>query len=184
MNSVKVRTIHRRLGISIAFFLFVQAIVGMLMSIGRLASLDTSSLYNVLYSIHAGWNPIGSIYRVVLGLATAMQGVLGIMIFRSRFRFKKNKDTSFPPSDQPYALKKEIPMRTLSFAADIRPLFRDSDIKAMKPNGIDLYSYEDVKKRAQDIYARLSAKEMPCDELWSDSQVQKLKEWIRDGMEP
>ncbi len=75
-------------------------------------------------------------------------------------------------------------MYTPSFAADIRPLFRDSDIKAMKPNGIDLSSYEDVKKRAQDIYARLSAKEMPCDEPWKDSQVQKLKEWINSGMKP
>lgn len=75
-------------------------------------------------------------------------------------------------------------MRTPSFAADIRPLFRDSDIKAMKPNGIDLSSYEDVKKRAQDIYARLSAKEMPCDKAWSDSHVEKLKEWIKSGMGP
>ncbi len=75
-------------------------------------------------------------------------------------------------------------MRTPSFAADIRPLFRDSDIKAMKPNGIDLSSYEDVKNRAQDIYVRLSAKEMPCDESWSDSHVQKLKEWIKSGMAP
>ena len=71
-----------------------------------------------------------------------------------------------------------------SFAADIRPLFRDSDIKAMKPNGIDLSSYEDVKNRAQDIYVRLSAKEMPCDKPWSDSHVQKLKEWMESGMEP
>jgi len=183
MNSVKVRTIHRRLGISIALFLFVQAIAGMLMSIGRLASIDTSPLYSLLYSIHADWDPWGSIYRVVLGLATGLQGILGIMIFRSRIRFKK-KDTSFPSPDQPYAKRKEASPHTPSFAADIRPLFRDKDIKAMKPNGIDLSSYEDVKNRAQDIYARLSAKEMPCDGPWSDSQVQKLKEWIMSGMEP
>jgi hypothetical protein len=75
-------------------------------------------------------------------------------------------------------------MGTLSFAADIRPLFRDKDIAAMKPAGLDLSSYEDVKKRAQDIYARLSAKEMPCDQPWSDSHVQKLKEWMQSGMNP
>ena len=154
------------------------------MSIGRLAAIDTSPVFNILYSIHADWDPWGSIYRVVLGLAVALQGVLGIMIFRGRVRSKRKKETSLPSPDEPYALKEEAPGRTPSFAADIRPLFRESDIKAMKPNGIDLSSYEDVKKRAQDIYARLSAKEMPCDEPWKDSQVQKLKEWINSGMNP
>ena len=184
MNSTRVRTIHRRLGISIVFFLSVQAMAGMLMSIGRLASMDASPLYSLLYSIHAGWHPWGSIYRVVLGLATATQGILGIMIFRSRVRLTSKKDTSIPSPDRPSARKAGAPMRTPSFAADIRPLFRDSDIKAMKPNGIDLSSYEEVKKHAQDIYARLSAKEMPCDKPWSDSQVKKLKEWMESGMEP
>jgi hypothetical protein len=184
MNSEKVRTIHRRLGISIAFFLFVQAIAGMLMGVGRLASIEMSPPYNVLYSIHADWDPMGSIYRVVLGLATAMQGVLGIMVFRSRFRFKKKKDASFPSPDQPYALKEEAPQRALSFTADIRPLFRSYDIESMKPAGIDLSSYEDVKKKAQSIYARLSAEDMPCDGPWSDNDVQKFKEWMDAGMKP
>lgn len=187
MNSGKVRTIHRRLGISIACFLLVQAIAGMLMSMGRLAAVEMSKPYNILYSIHADWDPLGSIYRVILGLATAMQGVLGIMIFLNRFRYKTgDKATlSIPTSrDQSYESKKEVPMRALSFVADIRPLFRDRDIAAMKPSGMDLSSYEDVKKHAQDIYARLSAKEMPCDKPWSDSHVQKLKEWMESGMEP
>ena len=184
MNSVKVRTIHRRLGISVAFFLFVQAIVGMSMSIGRLASVDASPQYNVLYSAHAGWNPLGSIYRVVLGLATATQGVLGIMIFLSRFRFKKKRVTSLSLPRPPYALKKEAPMHALSFAADIRPLFRSYDIESMKPFGIDLSSYEDVKKHAPDIYARLSVKEMPCDGPWTDPSLQKFKEWMDSGMGP
>ncbi len=185
MNSVKVRTIHRRLGISIAFFLFVQAIAGMLMSIGRLASIDMPPLYNILYSIHADWDPWGSIYRVVLGFATAMQGVLGIMIFRSRVRFKKKEDTSLPSPDQTYAPKEDAPMRALSFSADIRPLFRSYDIDSMKEyRGIDLSSYEDVKRHAQTIYGRLSAKTMPCDGPWSDDSVQKFKDWMEGGMEP
>ena len=75
-------------------------------------------------------------------------------------------------------------MGTLSFAADIRPLFREKDIGAMKPNGVDLSSYEGVKKRARDIYARLSAKEMPCDGHWSAENIEKIKEWIESGMEP
>jgi len=75
-------------------------------------------------------------------------------------------------------------MGALSFATDVRPLFREKDIKAMKAMGIDLSSYENVKKRAQHIYARLSAKEMPCDGPWSENNVQKLKEWIDSGMNP
>ncbi len=157
------------------------------MAMGRLASLDMSPPYNILFSIHADWDPLGSIYRVILGFATAMQGILGIMIFRSRFRFKTG-DKAIPtiPSspDQSSELKKEVPTGALSFATDIRPLFREKDIRAMRPNGIDLSSYEDVKKRAQDIYARLSAREMPCDGPWSESLVQKLKEWMQSGMEP
>jgi len=189
MNSTKVRTIHRRLGISIAFFLFVQAIVGMFMSTGRLASLDMSPTYNVFFSIHADWDPLGSIYRVILGLATAMQGILGIMIFLNRFRYETGDHdqmiAAIPPSpDQPDELKMGVPVNAFSFATDIRPLFRDKDIKAMKPMGIDLSSYEDVKKRAQDIFVRLSSKGMPCDEPWSDSHVRKLKEWMQNGMAP
>jgi len=73
-------------------------------------------------------------------------------------------------------------MSTLSFTVDIRPLFRESDIKAMKPNGIDLSSYEDVKKRAQNIYGRLSAKEMPCDQPWGAEDLEKFKKWMESGM--
>ena len=41
---------------------------------------------------------------------------------------------------------------TLSFGADIRPLFRDApDIEAMKRYGLDLSSYEQVKEKAQDL---------------------------------
>jgi len=89
-----------------------------------------------------------------------------------------------PSTNQTYAIKKEVPMSTPSFAADIRPLFRSYDIESMKPAGIDLSSYEDVKKKAQSIYARLSAKEMPCDGPWSGQSMQKFKEWMESGMQP
>jgi len=75
-------------------------------------------------------------------------------------------------------------MPALSFAADIRPLFRPSDIEEMKPNGIDLSSYEEVKRRAQDIYGRLAAKEMPCDQPWSAADIDKFKYWMDGGMNP
>jgi hypothetical protein len=45
----------------------------------------------------------------------------------------------------------------VSFAADIRPLFRDSpDIDSMQGYGLDLSSYEEVKARASEIYACLA----------------------------
>jgi hypothetical protein len=73
-------------------------------------------------------------------------------------------------------------MGKLSFKIDIRPLFRSFDIESMEPNGIDLSSYEEVKKRAQDIYTRLSSKEMPCDDPWSDDNLKKFEEWMKNGM--
>ena len=42
----------------------------------------------------------------------------------------------------------------LSFARDIRPLFRDRDIGAMS-SMFDLSSYEDVRANADGIYKRL-----------------------------
>ncbi len=186
MTSTRARALHRRLGIAIAFFLFVQAVVGMLMGIGRLASLDMSPTYNLLFSVHADWDPFGSIYRVVLGLATATQAILGILIFlRLRHKAGEKSIATIPPSpDRPYELRKEASTSVLTFAADIRPLFRDRDIKAMKPMGIDLSSYEDVKEHAQAIYTRLSAGGMPCDGPWNDGHIRKLEAWIQSGMAP
>ena len=44
----------------------------------------------------------------------------------------------------------------ISFAHEIRPLFRDSlDIDSMKEYGLDLSSYEDVRAQADAIYTRL-----------------------------
>jgi len=75
-------------------------------------------------------------------------------------------------------------MPALSFAADIRPLFRSSDIEEMKSNGLDLSSYEDVKRRAQEIYGRLAAKDMPCDQAWDAANIGKFKQWMDGGMNP
>jgi hypothetical protein len=70
------------------------------------------------------------------------------------------------------------------FSADIRPLFRKYDIDSMKPNGIDLSSYEEVKKHGQDIYARLAAQEMPCDGGWTEKDLKKFRDWMDSGMAP
>jgi hypothetical protein len=73
----------------------------------------------------------------------------------------------------------------LSFASDIRPLFRDSpDVEAMKSFGLDLSSYDDVKAQADEIYSRLEDGSMPCDEAWPKEQIARFKRWMDDGMAP
>ena len=71
----------------------------------------------------------------------------------------------------------------LSFAQDIRPLFRDDfDLAPMKDVGLDLSSYADVKAQAANIYARLADGSMPCDDPWPKEQIAKFKQWIDEGM--
>jgi hypothetical protein len=73
----------------------------------------------------------------------------------------------------------------LSFAQDIRPLFRDSpDIDTMKELGMDLSSYADVKTHAEAIHARLEDGSMPCDEAWPKAQIARFKQWMDEGMAP
>ena len=72
----------------------------------------------------------------------------------------------------------------VSFASDIRPLFRDSpDVETMKEYGLDLASYEDVKTRAAKIYATLEDGSMPCDGAWPKEQIDLFKQWMDDGMQ-
>jgi hypothetical protein len=73
----------------------------------------------------------------------------------------------------------------LSFADKIRPLFRDTpDIDSMKDFGLDLSSYEDVKRQADAILCRLDDGSMPCDEPWPAEQVTLFRQWIEEGMAP
>jgi hypothetical protein len=67
-----------------------------------------------------------------------------------------------------------------TFAADIRPLFRDSDVAAMS-SMIDLSSYEDVRDHADRIYERLADGSMPCDGGWPEEQVSTFKAWMDAG---
>jgi hypothetical protein len=77
----------------------------------------------------------------------------------------------------------ESAQMALSFADDIRPLFRDSpDIDSMKEYGLDLSSYGDVRAQAGAIYSRLEDGSMPCDDAWPEEQVELFKRWIDEGM--
>ncbi len=73
----------------------------------------------------------------------------------------------------------------LSFAKDIRPLFRDDlDVEAMKSFGLDLSSYDEVKAAAAAIFERLDDGSMPCDGAWPKEQIARFKQWMDDGMAP
>jgi hypothetical protein len=79
----------------------------------------------------------------------------------------------------------EVLKMAVSFATDIRPLFRKKpDVETMKQFGIDLSSYDDVKARADGIYARLEDGSMPCDGSWPEEQVSLFKRWMDEGMAP
>lgn len=85
-------------------------------------------------------------------------------------------------------------MNTRSFQRDIRPLFRDTDIRAMKsplvPGHFDLSSYEDVKANASSIKVALNASEtgqathMPCNGWWPPGPLLVFKQWVDQGMAP
>jgi hypothetical protein len=71
----------------------------------------------------------------------------------------------------------------LSFATDIRPLFRDGDIKCMKPAGVDLSNaaWMCVPANAQKVYGAVSSGKMPPDAPWAADRVSLFKEWMDAG---
>ena len=71
----------------------------------------------------------------------------------------------------------------VSFAADIRPLFREKDVRSMARH-FDLTSFEDVSMVADRIMGRLRAGSMPCDGEWPSEQVDLFERWIQTGKKP
>jgi hypothetical protein len=71
----------------------------------------------------------------------------------------------------------------VTFAQNIRPLFRDGDIKSMS-FAFDLSSYDDVRANAEPIYEQLAAGNMPCDQPWPADDVARFRTWIDNGSPP
>ncbi len=71
----------------------------------------------------------------------------------------------------------------VSFAAAIRPLFREKDVRSMARH-FDLTSFEDVSTVADRILGRLRAGSMPCDGEWPSEQVDLFDRWIQTGKKP
>jgi hypothetical protein len=70
-----------------------------------------------------------------------------------------------------------------SFASDIAPLWRESDVESML-FVFDLRLLDDVKAYAEEIWDRLDDGSMPCDEEWPEERVGLFRSWIDTGMAP
>jgi hypothetical protein len=82
MKEVAVRKFHRLLGMIVVWFLAGQTLTGLILAVeGVVPGSMPSQLDRILSTLHFGWNPLGGIYRVLLGLATLAQGISGIIIF-------------------------------------------------------------------------------------------------------
>jgi hypothetical protein len=71
----------------------------------------------------------------------------------------------------------------VSFAAHVKPLFRERDQKSMS-FAFDLWSYDDVRAHAAGILARLQNGSMPCDGGWPAEQVAVFQRWLDSGLQP
>ena len=72
------------------------------------------------------------------------------------------------------------PDETVSFAAHIKPLFREHDRQSMS-FAFDLWSRDDVQAHAAGILERLGDGTMPCDGAWPPEQVEVFKRWTETG---
>lgn len=70
-----------------------------------------------------------------------------------------------------------------TFAADVRPLFRERDRRAMTFL-FDLWEVEDVRANAAAILAATGAGDMPCDGAWPVERVRMIREWIEGRCQP
>ena len=68
----------------------------------------------------------------------------------------------------------------ISFDADIKPLFRESDRDSMR-SAFDLWSHADVVSNADAIAERLKDGSMPCDGEWPPEQVALFERWVEQG---
>ena len=71
--------------------------------------------------------------------------------------------------------------RPVSFAEDIRPLFREDDRDAMD-FAFDLWDADDVRSNAGAILERLQDGSMPCDGEWSSDEIDLFSRWVATGM--
>ena len=72
---------------------------------------------------------------------------------------------------------------TPTFERDIKPLFRDRDVRSMA-FAFDLRDHDEVAANATGILSRLEAGNMPCDGPWPDERVALFRTWVAAGSPP
>lgn len=84
---------------------------------------------------------------------------------------------------------------TLSFAADVAPLFRPQDIACMEPMGVRLGDATwmtdaagDLRRpdhaNARRVFEQLRSGRMPPDQPWNDAQLATYSAWMAGGFAP
>ena len=79
---------------------------------------------------------------------------------------------------------------SVSFARDIRPLFRPEDIQHMNPMGIllDDFKYMSDSGNAQRVYDSLTGEtqpQMPVNgPYWSKDKLDLFENWMKGGCQP
>jgi hypothetical protein len=85
---------------------------------------------------------------------------------------ESDSEVTFPGPDEP-----------MSFAAHIKPLFRQRDRQSMS-FAFDLWSFDDVRGRAAEILSRLRDGSMPCDAAWPEAKIELFQRWASTGLQP
>lgn len=73
--------------------------------------------------------------------------------------------------------------KEITFYQDIKPLFREKDRNCMYFS-FDLYDYEAVCDKADEIYKRLTSGQMPpsgAGGKWNQEKIDKFKKWMETG---
>ena len=97
-----------------------------------------------------------------------------------------------PPGSRIPALRREMkeaparvvlpgPDETVTWHEHVKNLFRPQDRRSMQ-FAFDLGSYEDVKRHAAGILARVAGGTMPCDGKWPDAWVETFRRWVDSSM--
>ena len=77
-----VRKIHRIVGVYLAGFLVLQAFTGLFIALASLLGTPRDSLwFSLVAGIHHDWNPVGSVYRILLGALATGQALGGVFIY-------------------------------------------------------------------------------------------------------
>lgn len=91
MTEPTLRKLHRRMGEILFFFLGLQVLTALILSLARLQIIPYGEFVLLSRSLHLGGGVHGDIYRLVLAVAVLLHGLTGIIIsWRIRARQSRN----------------------------------------------------------------------------------------------